>query len=76
MGLTHEQLVAKAGQQAKNMQVQEIENLATAWKKLDIDGNETILVSEVDQFLTNMGLNLPQAVKDNLIETLDKYVCF
>jgi len=72
MGLTHEELVSKASQQAKNLQVQEVEDLAAAWKKLDIDGNETILVSEVDQFLTDLGINMPQESKDTLIESLDK----
>ncbi len=72
MGLTKEELVQKANQQAKNLQVQEIEDLAAAWKQLDIDGNETILVSEVDQFLTSLGINMTQEAKNSLILSLDK----
>merc|ERR1712127_265300 len=72
MGLTRDELAEKASQNAKNLQVQEIEDLADAWQKLDQNGDETILVSEVDQFLQDLKIKMPEDARDALIADLDK----
>lgn len=72
MGASREDLVEKASAEAKNLQVQEIEDLATAWQKLDIDGNETILTSEVDTFLCELGKSMSEENRDAFIAELDK----
>ncbi len=47
MGLTHEELVSKASQQAKNLQVQEVEDL---WKIVIIYDNFFIEIVKLNNF--------------------------
>ena len=47
-------------------------DLAHAWKKLDINGDETIKTSEVSQFLNDLNINMSETQIEELIKKLDK----
>lgn len=72
MGASKEDLVSKATAEAKNLQVQQIEDIASAWMKFDADGNEIISTEEVAQFLQELAINMPQEEIDSLVADLDK----
>ncbi len=72
MGSSKEDLVSKASAQAKNLQVQQIEDIASAWLKFDADGNEVISTGEVANFLQHLSISMSQEEIENLVSTLDK----
>lgn len=72
MGASKEDLVSKATAEAKNLQVQQIEDIASAWMKFDADGNEIISTGEVVQFLQELAISMPQEEIDSLVADLDK----
>lgn len=51
-------------------------DLANAWKKFDVNGDEVIKAEEVEQFLADLNINMPAEAREEFVATLDKYVLF
>lgn len=48
--------------------------MANAWKKFDINGDEVIKAEEVEQFLADLNINMPEEAREEFVASLDKYV--
>jgi Ca2+-binding EF-hand superfamily protein len=65
-------LVLEASQKAKNLQIDEIHRIKAAWDKCDLNHDGTVSVTEVDKFLSNLNISLPQSRRAEIIKALDR----
>ena len=48
-------------------------DIATAWRKFDLNGDETVTLDEFDQLLNQLNIKISPAKKQALKNDLDKY---
>ena len=49
-----------------------IKELKAAWDKFDLDGNGTVSIKEVDEFLKNLNIRVPLAERKHIEQALDR----
>ncbi|CAF0714319.1 unnamed protein product [Brachionus calyciflorus] len=65
-------LVKEAAEKAKNLQLEEIKTIKSAWDKFDLNGDGTVSTQEVDKFLDCLNIHIPESEQQKIIQQLDK----